>query len=60
MEHQGYQIIQVRREIHLKIRKLAVLNDLKIRDLASKLLEVVLQDEQMVNHVIKTLKVQSS
>ena len=52
----NYRQLQVRKDIHGEIRKLALLNDIKIRDLATFLLLEILKDKEKVRHVIQLVK----
>ena len=53
--HDIYRMIRVRRELHGKIKALAVLNEVKMSDLASAMLEYVLKDEETVKKIIAKL-----
>jgi len=44
MGDNSYSAIQIRKELHAKIRRLAVLNDIKIKILASELLAYMLTE----------------
>ena len=49
-------VIEVREDLHREVRKLALLNDLKIYQLANAIIEDFLKDEQRVKTLIRRLK----
>jgi len=49
-------VIEVREDLHREIRKLALLNDLRIYQLANAIIEEFLKDEQRVKTLIKRLR----
>jgi hypothetical protein len=49
-------VIEVREDLHREIRKLALLNDLRIYQLANAIIEDFLKDEQRVKSLVKRLK----
>ena len=49
-------VIEIRADLHQKIRKLAILNDLKIYVLANAIIEDVLNDQEKITALIKRLK----
>jgi hypothetical protein len=49
-------VIEVRDDLHSEIRKLALLNDLKIYELANAVLEDFLKDQEKANLLIKRLR----
>ena len=49
-------MIEVRDDLHSEIRKLALLNDLKIYELANALLEDFLKDQEKANVLIRQLR----
>ncbi|MFQ6094862.1 MAG: hypothetical protein ACE5NN_01845 [Candidatus Bathyarchaeia archaeon] len=51
-----FQQIYIRRELHMKVKALAALNDVKICDLASEIIKDFLQDKEKTNEMIKRLK----
>jgi hypothetical protein len=53
-------VIEVREDLHHEVRKLALLNDLRIYQLANAIIEEFLRDEERVKALIKRLKLQSS
>lgn len=50
-------VVEVREDLHRELRKLAVLNDLKIYVLANAILEECLSDEAGVKQLLKKLKI---
>ena len=52
-------VIEVREDLHREIRKLALLNDLRIYVLANAIIEDYLKDEQRVKALIKRLKLET-
>jgi hypothetical protein len=56
MKDERYKYVQIEREVYEKVRKLALLNELQIRVLASMLLSEILKDQQKVETLIKNLK----
>ena len=50
-------VVEVREDLHHELRKLAVLNDLKIYILANTILEECLSDEVRVKQLLKKLKI---
>lgn len=49
-------VIEVREDLHRELRKLALLNDLRIYVLANAIIEEALKDEERVKALIKKLK----
>ncbi len=56
MDKQRRTVIEVRADLHKQIRKLALLNDLRIYALANAIIEETLNDPEKTNALIKTLK----
>ena len=56
MDKNRRAIIEIRADLHQKIRKLAILNDLKIYVLANAIIEDVLSDQEKTAALIKRLK----
>ncbi|MEM1566731.1 MAG: hypothetical protein QXZ47_04645 [Candidatus Bathyarchaeia archaeon] len=52
-------VVEVREDLHREIRKLALLNDLRIYVLANAIIEDYLKDEQRVKALIKRLKLEA-
>jgi tripartite-type tricarboxylate transporter receptor subunit TctC len=50
-------VVEIRQDLHKELRKLAVLNDLKIYMLANAMLEDYLADEEHVKALLKRLKI---
>ena len=48
-------VVEVRDDLHREIRKLALLNDLRIYELTNAMLEEFLKDEERVKALIKRL-----
>ena len=57
MEKHRRTVIEVRTDLHKQIRKLALLNDLRIYSLANAIIEEILKDPEKTNALIKTLKI---
>ena len=49
-------VVEVRDDLHREIRKLALLNDLRIYELTNAMLEEFLKDEERVKALIKRLE----
>ncbi len=49
-------VVEVSEDLHREIRKQAVLNDVKIYQLTSAIMEEFLKDEEHVKAVVKKLK----
>lgn len=49
-------VVEVRDDLHVKIRRLALLNDLRIYELTNAILEDVLNDEEKVKVLIRKLR----
>jgi len=49
-------VVEVRDDLHREIRKLALLNDLRIYELANAILEEALKDQEKVKALIRKLK----
>jgi len=49
-------VIEVRADLHKQIRKLALLNDLRIYAVVNALIEETLSDQERVNALLKKLK----
>ncbi len=50
-------VVEVREDLHKELRKIAVINDLKLHAVTNALLEDCLKDEERVRTVLKRLKV---
>jgi hypothetical protein len=51
-------VVEVRDDLHREIRKLALLNDLRIYVVANAIIEEFLKDEERVKSLIRRLKLQ--
>lgn len=49
-------VVEIREDLHREIRKLALLNDLRIYELVNATIEEFLKDEERVKALIKKLK----
>jgi hypothetical protein len=49
-------VVEVREDLHREIRKLALLNDLRIYELTNAIIEEALRDEERVKALIKRLR----
>jgi len=56
VDKQRRTVIEIRTDLHQKIRKLALLNDLRIYVLANAIIEEALGDEEKIKALIKRLK----
>ena len=50
-------VVEVREDLHRELRKLALLNDLRIYELTSAIIEDFLRDQEKVKALIKKLKI---
>jgi hypothetical protein len=51
-------VVEVREDLHREIRKLALLNDLRIYVVANAIIEDFLKDEERVKSLIRRLRLQ--
>jgi len=49
-------VVEVRDDLHRELRKLALLNDLRIYELTNAIIEEFLKDEERVKALIKRLR----
>ncbi|MGC8895645.1 MAG: hypothetical protein ACP5LB_02600 [Candidatus Bathyarchaeia archaeon] len=49
-------VVEIREDLHREIRKLALLNDLRIYVVANAIIEDFLKDEEKVKSLIRRLK----
>jgi len=49
-------VVEVREDLHLEIRKWALLNDLRIYELTNAIIEEALKDQEKVKALVKRLK----
>jgi hypothetical protein len=50
-------VVEVRADLHQQLRKLALLNDMRIYVLANAIIEETLGDEEKVKALLKRLKI---
>jgi hypothetical protein len=50
-------VVEVRDDLHRELRKLALLNDLRIYELTNAIIEDFLRDQERVKALIKRLKI---
>jgi len=51
-------VVEVRDDLHREIRKLALLNDLRIYELANAIIEEVVRDQEKMKLLIKKTRLQ--
>ena len=56
MDKSRRTVVEIREELHREIRKLAIINDLKIYVLTNAIIEDFLSDQERVKALIKRLK----
>jgi hypothetical protein len=49
-------VVEVREDLHRQVRKLALLNDLRIYELVNAIIDEFLRDEEKVKAVVKRLR----
>jgi hypothetical protein len=49
-------VVELREDLHRELRKLAILNDLRVYVLANAIVEDCLKDEERIKALIKRLK----
>jgi hypothetical protein len=52
-------VVEVRADLHQQLRKLALLNDLRIYVLANAIIEEALKDEERINALLRRLKLEA-
>ena len=57
MKENRRTVVEVRDDLHRELRKLALLNDLRIYELTSAIIEDFLRDQEKVKALIKKLKI---
>jgi hypothetical protein len=57
VDEHARKVVEVRADLHQQIRKLALLNDLKIYVLANAIIEDALSDKERIVALVKKLKV---
>ena len=50
-------VVEVREDLHREIRKLALLNDLRIYELTNAMLEDYIRNQEKVKELIKRLRI---
>ena len=55
MDERRRTVVEVRADLHKQLRKLALLNDLRIYRLANAIIEEMLNDKERIDAVIKRL-----
>jgi hypothetical protein len=50
-------VVEVREDLHKEIRKIALLNDLRIYELTNAIIEEALKDQEKIKTLIKKLKI---
>ncbi|MGQ9640528.1 MAG: hypothetical protein ACUVUF_00185 [Candidatus Bathycorpusculaceae bacterium] len=53
-------VVEVREELHRAVRRLALLNDLRVYQLVNDIIEEFLKDEEKVKALIKRLKIKGN
>ncbi len=56
MDKSRRTVVEVRADLHRELRKLALLNDLRIYELANGIIEEFLKDEDRAKALIRRLK----
>ncbi len=56
MDKNRRTVIEIRADLHQQIKKLAILNDLKIYVLANAIVEDALSDQEKITALVKRLK----
>ena len=56
MDKNRRTVVEVRDDLHREIRKLALLNDLRIYELTNAILEELLKDQERAGALIKRLR----
>lgn len=60
MDRARRTVVEVRDDLHREIRKLALLNDLRIYELTNAIIEECLTDQERIKAVIKNLILQNT
>jgi hypothetical protein len=58
MDKSRRTVVEVRDDLHREIRKLALLNDLRIHELVNTMLEEYLRDQEKIKAAIRRLRTQ--
>ena len=56
MDKSRRTVVEIREELHREIRKLAIINDVKIYVLTNAMIDDFLSDQERVNALVKRLK----
>lgn len=56
MDKSRRTVVEIREDLHREIRKLALLNDLRIYELTNAIIEEFLKDQEKVKTLIKKLR----
>ena len=59
MDRARRTVVEVREDLHLEIRKLALLNDLRIYELANAIIADALRDQEKMRALVRRLRLQS-
>lgn len=59
MEERRRAVVEVRSDLHQQLRKLALLNDLRIHVLANAVIEETLNDKERINGLIRRVILQA-
>ncbi|MEJ2363957.1 MAG: hypothetical protein P8017_04620 [Deltaproteobacteria bacterium] len=59
MEERRRTVVEVRSDLHQQLRKLALLNDLRIHVLANAVIEETLNDKERINGLIRRVILQA-
>jgi hypothetical protein len=58
MDKQRRTVVEIREDLHQEIRRIAILNDVKIYVFTNALVEAALKDQEKVKALVKRLKIQ--
>jgi len=58
MSRSSRTVVEVRNDLHMEIRKLALLNDLRIHELTNAIIEEFLKDQEGIKKLIKRLRLE--
>jgi hypothetical protein len=50
-------VVEIREDLHRELRRISIMNDLKIYVLANAIIEEMLKDQEKVKALIKKLKI---
>jgi hypothetical protein len=57
MKNNRRTVVEIRDDLHSEIKKVAVLNDLRIYELTNAIIEDCLKDHEKVKYLVKKLKI---